>query len=522
MAKQNKLADMWQEGLESRDPVIQRGRDACELSLPFLAPRYEKENSPHQNEEFTQRYSGRAGFGLSNLASKMTIGAFPATAPFIRHEPDLRVFLGDLQGSRDEVDDLMQALSRRDRAIQAFLDGVGFRAEMYPMHEHLLANGNYLLEQQADGSWEGFRLDEFQVKRGGRDQVLHILIRETVERAALPLKVRRAAGKSTSRKEEFDLFTIARRMPQAIGSTARPRWQVLQQLDGNDVGNSRELSDDALPWVPCRMFKSRGEDYGRSLFDLIQGMVETLEGLTQNIVESSAMMSRAVWGIDPASGVDITDFQQKETGDAIYVRPDQIQMIRAEKTADFQVANTMRQEFDRELAEIFLHFIPRDAERVTTDEIKILVQQLNEALGGAFALHNKEIHLPIARKTIKRMVSLGQLTPIGIVSRGDLPEQVARIRVVTGMDAIGRSRDEIALQSYMADAVIGLGQETVSRWTHPDGYLTRLAAAKGFDPEGIVKTRDQVEEELSVEREQALLERAAPQAVAAEGRQQTE
>lgn len=513
-----KLAALWEAGLEARDPFIRRGRDAAEVSLPFLAPLYEGEFSAHQKEEYSQRFSARAGFGVSNLSSKMTIGAFPPTAPFIKHEPDLRVFLGELGGSKEEIDKLVQALGRRDRAIQGFLNGVGFRAEMFPMHQHLLVSGNYLLEQQADGAWEGLRLDQYQVKRGGRDQVLHILIREVVERAALPVEIRRKAGKQFSRKDTFTLYTIARRKPQAIGSTAPPKWEVHQELDGNQVEKARTVQDDMLPWIPCRMFKSRGEHYGRSFFDLVQGMVETLEGLTQNIVEDAAMLSRGLWGIDPASAVDITDFQTKETGDAIYVQGlanGSIQMIKGEKGADLQVANITRQEIDRELADIFLHFIPRDSERTTASEIETIVRQLNEALGGAFALHNKEVHLPLARKTIRRMISLGQLTPIGIIAGGAaLPDQVARIRVVTGMDAIGRSRDEIALQSFVLDAAAGIGPDQVSTWIEPEDYLTRLAAAKGLDPEGMIRTREQVEEEIRAAQEAAVVERAAPQIAA--------
>jgi hypothetical protein len=500
------LSQTWTEGRARKEPFLERARKAAAMSLPYLAPREEGQRS--EGESYPQTYSSRAARGVVNLASKLTTGLFDPTAPFVRFEPDLKKFT-ELEGGEDleKLDDLVLALSRRARAIDGFLDGVGWRARSSFMFQHLIVSGNYLIRQLKDGAFVGYGLDSFQVERDGVNRVRHIIIREVVPRAAVESLVPKDAklDAAPGREDHVVLWTGAEVVEENLDIAER-RWNTWQEVgDGIMIGEKVELANDDLPLLPIRFFMS-DDDYGRSIFDMIQGEVEVVEGLTQALAEDAAMAAQGVWRIDPASGVDGAEFEKKRAGQHVYAKDGQIGMVRADKGGDLVQAAQLRDGMDRELASIFLSFLPRDAERVTAQEIQRVTQELNEAFGGAFALLSLELQLPIARLTEKKMIARGDLDKVPV-------EGLTRIKVITGIDAIGRGRDEIALQTFYATIQTLLGPEEAARRLKVGNNLNRLAAALGIDPEPLVYSDEEFAEQEAQRQEQDLVAQIAPQAV---------
>lgn len=491
------LADLWTRGRAEKQPFVDRAREAAELSLPHLAPLNEGEARTGQT--FTRRHSLRAGRGVMALAAKMSVGFFPPTHPFFAYEPNVRAFLE--QGAVDDIDDLVLVLNRRTRLIDAFLrtggpDGA-FIDRAPTLFEHLLVSGNYLLNQGRDGQWTGFPLHAFQVARDGRDRVRSILVRESIPLEGLPPAVRSAVESEANSDGNVPIFSGAVATRPPLDRTGPPTWTLRQEVAHVPVIEPKEnVADGDMPWLPVRLFRSDGESYGRSLFDVVLGTVEVVEGLTQAIAENAAMVSRGVWRVDPNSGVDLQHFLGLGSGEAVHARKDEIAMVTADKGADLSLASNLRDQFDRELAGVFLQFVPRDAERVTAEEIRRLMAELNETFAGAASLLAVELQRKVIQKTERLMVARGRLDP--------LPEEIAEARVVTGLEAIGLARDEVALETWIQSLQGAIGPEATARLLKQHNLATQLAAAKGIDPEHLVRT----EEELQAAMEQEAQARA--------------
>lgn len=485
------IADMWSAGERWREPFIERARDFARLSLPQFMPRYDGEVV--DGERFAPRYSGRAARGVTNLASKLTIGLFPPTGPFVKFEPDLREAV-EAGLDEEQLNDAILALSRRERALEAFLDGTGWRARAFFLFQHLLISGNYLLRQTKAGRFVGYRLDQFQVQRDGLDRPRTMTIKEMVPRGALvPYLGEDVAaeleGVDSTRPDHVYVFTRCEVVQDNLDDEDDKRvWRVWQEVGSTGIAlaEPRELTQANLPYIPIRLFQS-DEDYGRSLFDMLQGEIELVEGLTQAVAEDAVMAANGVWRIDPASGVTANEFLDKSAGEVVYAKDGQIGMVRADKGGDLAVAVNVLDRVDRELAAIFLSFLPRDAERVTAQEIQRVTQELNEAFGGAFSLLAQELQLPVARLTESRMEALGLLPKL----RSGI--QIRR-KIVTGMDAIGRGRDELAIESFIASLQAAIGPEATARRLKIGGLAKRFAADKGLDPETLVYSDEEFDQ----------------------------
>ena len=404
-------------------------------------------------------------------------------------------------------------MSQRAGSIQRKLDTIGFRATAVEAFEHLLVTGNFLLRLGEDGKMKGFALDEFMVIRDGQDRPDVILVRETISRSALPDTARMTAESVKPDSDEAFLFTVAARQP---GDT----WDTWQEAGGvllPDTTRTR-IPDRDLPWIVLRMVPNSREDYGRSYVESVQGGLEALEGLEQSMADYAAIASKVVGINNPASGLRSNDITSAQNGQWLTgiagTSGENLTFLTAGKLGDISAVDQLRQQTDMKLQRRFLLLTPvRDAERVTAEEILAVQRELNEALGGAFAVLAEEFQKPIAVKIERIMRRRGELDPID--------DKVAGLKIVTGLDAVGRSREEATLIRWSQAGQAVLGEQGFSQRINGGEFLTRLAAAQGHDPTGLVLTEEQIQQQQSQQSQQQLLESLGPEALRQFGTQAT-
>lgn len=401
------------------------------------------------------------------------------------------------------------ALSKRERSLQRQMDTNGARPRTFEALLHLIVIGNYLLRYDKDGVLRGFRLDQYMVKRDAGDRVIHIITREVVDRELLPEDVReRAAGTDLvghDSKRMVDVYTIAKRVP---GEDTWETWQ--EDREGLMVSpDGKETVDDVdQPLIPLRMIPDSNEDYGRSWAELRYSDLKGHEGLSQAILEAAALAAHAVRVIDPAAGITPAELHGTRNGGAIIGKGELITTLNLDKLADMSIAGGVNDTLRVRLDQGFVKLSPREAERVTAQEIRETVRELNEALGGVLSTFALEFQLPLVQKLESILDRKRLLPPLpfeGVFTSG--------IKVVTGIDAIGRGRDEVQLQSFLGSAQQAIGPETVALWLNVGEYLTRLAAAQGLDPEGLVRSEQEVQAQVQQQQQAELANRVGPQAV---------
>ena len=82
-----------------------------------------------------------------------------------------------------------------------------------------------------------------------------------------------------------------------------------------------------------------------------------------------------------------------------------------------------------------------------------------------------------------------------------LPKSLVRPQIVAGVNALGRGQDYQSLTQFITTIAQNLGPEAIMKYIDPSEYLKRLAAAQGIDTLNLVKTDQQVNEEMQAQME---------------------
>ena len=93
-----------------------------------------------------------------------------------------------------------------------------------------------------------------------------------------------------------------------------------------------------------------------------------------------------------------------------------------------------------------------------------------------------------------------------------IPKDYVRPKIVAGINALGRGQDREALTMFIGTIAQTLGAEALLKFINPDEAIKRLAAAQGIDVLNLVKTREQLEQEMQqaqqMQAQQSLMDQA--------------
>jgi hypothetical protein len=97
-----------------------------------------------------------------------------------------------------------------------------------------------------------------------------------------------------------------------------------------------------------------------------------------------------------------------------------------------------------------------------------------------------------------------------------LPKDIVRPTIVAGVNALGRGQDRESLTAFIGTIAQTLGPEALMQFINPSEAIKRLAAAQGIDILNLVKTEEQIQEEMQMaqqaQAQQALVEQAGQMA----------
>ena len=174
------------------------------------------------------------------------------------------------------------------------------------------------------------------------------------------------------------------------------------------------------------------------------------------------------------------------------------------KTADFQTAFSLAQQLERRLLEAFLVMNPRNAERVTAEEVRLTQLELEQQLGGLFSLLTVEFLIPYLNRKLLVLQRTGELPRI--------PKKYVQPTIVAGINALGRGQDRESLTSFITTIAQTLGPESLMQFIDASEAIKRLAAAQGIDVLNLVKSPETMDEEAAASEEQALQQSLTDQA----------
>lgn len=489
-----------------RQPYMMRARAASKLTLPSLLP----EEGDNASTELHQNFQSLGSRGINHLAAKLLLALFPAGRSFFRLTMDEYVADALAGKTGSEFDDAKAefdtALGRIERTVMTRLEQTGARSTLNESLKHLLVAGNALLQVLPDGRMKLHPLSAYVVKRDKSGTVIEIVVKETVAKMSLP-KAAQALIESNkdvdpsddSGEDNIEIYTRVTR--------TETRWDVWQEVQGTKIPDTEGTYPlKKTPWIPLRFIKVDGEDYGRGFAEQYIGDLRSAEALNKAVVMFAAAASKILVFVDENGYVTAKQVSNAESGDVLRGRSDMVSVFQLDKQADFGVADTLLQRIEGRLEQAFLLFsgVQRDAERVTAEEIRAMINELEQGLGGVYSVLAQELQTPLVSVLMHQMQKNKELPR--------LPDDAVKPEITTGVEALGRHSDAQRLDRLMADLGALFGPEAVAREINIGSYITRKGNALSLDIEGLVKSDEQKQQEAQAAQQAKITEQVAPEA----------
>jgi hypothetical protein len=386
------------------------------------------------------------------------------------------------EGAEQLRSDLEKALADVERSVSQEVEVQNFRNGIFQALKNLLISGNSLLYLPDEGGMRVFRLDRYVVKRDPMGNVTHIAIKETVAPMMLPESVREEVYRQ-EKENTCDLYTSVIREGD--------KFKVQQDVKGIVIEESiGEYPIDKSPWLPLRYTQIDGEDYGRGFVEEYIGDIKSLEALTKAIVEGSAAAAKVLFMVNPNGTTRSRTLAEAPNGAIVQGSEGDVSVLQLNKFNDFRTAQTTMQGITDRLSQAFLltSGVVRDAERVTAEEIRMLGQELEAALGGLYSLLSQELQLPIVTRLMDKMSKEKRLPK--------LPKDIVKPTIVTGVEALGRGNDLQRLDLFLAGANQVVGPQAVTQYLNVNDYFKRRATALGIETEGLIKTEEEIQQAM--------------------------
>ena len=94
----------------------------------------------------------------------------------------------------------------------------------------------------------------------------------------------------------------------------------------------------------------------------------------------------------------------------------------------------------------------------------------------------------------------------------NIPKDLVRPSIVAGVNALGRGQDRESLTAFIQTIAQTLGPDALMKFINASEAIKRLAAAQGIDVLNLVKTEQQMQEEIQQQQQAAMQQSLVDQA----------
>jgi hypothetical protein len=454
-----------------------------ELTLPYLIDDDITSRPNHKSLEVPWQSVGAKC--VVTLAAKLMLAVLPPQTSFFKLQVRDDKLGQELDPQiRSELD---LSFSKMERMIMDYIAASNDRVAIHQALKHLIVSGNALIFMGKEGL-KTFPLNRYVVNRDGNGNVLEIVTKELISRKVLDLELpepqpNTGVDESSTTNDDVTIYTYVK-LDKPSG-----RWVWHQEAFDKIIPDTRSTAPKkASPWLPLRFNTVDGEDYGRGRVEEFLGDLKSLDGLSQSLIEGAAAASKVVFLVSPSSTTKPATIAKAGNGAIVQGRPEDVAVIQVGKTADFSTAANMAQGIEKRLLEAFLVMNIRNAERVTAEEVRLTQLELEQQLGGIFSLLTVEFLIPYLNRTLLVLQRSNEIPK--------LPKDMVRPTIVAGVNALGRGQDRESLTQFIGTIAQTLGPEALMQYINPQEAIKRLAAAQGIDVLNLVKTEQQMAEEM--------------------------
>jgi hypothetical protein len=488
----------------NRRQFLDTAVDCSELTLPYLI---RDDQSTQNHQQLTTPWQSIGAKSVVTLAAKLMLALLPPQTTFFKLQIRDDKLGQELPPEiRSELD---LSFSKMERMVMDYINASNDRVVVHQALKHLIVGGNALIFMGKDGL-KNYPLNRYVVNRDGDGNVLEIVTKELISRKILGIDLpennvtqpNEVNGETYSGSDDKDVevYTCVK-MDEKSG-----RWVWHQEAFDKIIPNTRSTAPkNTSPWLVLRFNSCDGEDYGRGRVEEFLGDFKSLEALSQALVEGASVAAKVLFLVSPSSTTKPQTISQAANGAIVQGRPDDVAVIQVQKNADFRTASEQAVAIERRISDAFLVMQMRQAERVTAEEVRLTQLELEQQLGGLFSLLTVEFLVPYLNRTLHILQRSNQIQKI--------PKNMVRPQIVAGVNALGRGQDRESLTQFVGTIAQTMGPEALLKYVVPSEYIKRLAAAQGIDVLNLVKTEQQLQQEMKAQQEasqqQELLKQAS-------------
>ena len=494
--------ECYEQVVGNRYQYLDRARQCSKLTLPYVMP----EEGFGAHSRLDTPFQGVGARGANNLASKLLLALLPPNAPFFRLNVDTYALKQD--GAPDEiVTEIETSLQKMEEGVMEEISRETYRTVLHEVLKHLIICGNALVYLPDEGGMRVFHLDRYVVQRDPMGNPISMATKETISYAVLSDEMKQAIGTTGEMPtDNCDLYTAVKLIDN--------KWHVWQDINGVRVPDSEgTYAKDKCPFIPLRFCRIDGESYGRGYIEEYLGDLQSLEKLTQAIVEGSAASAKVLFLVNPNGTTNARTLAESPNGAIVSGNVQDVTVLQVNKQADLRVAQETIAAIKDRLSHAFLltSNTVRNAERVTAEEIRMLGQELESALGGLYSLLSTELQLPMVTRLMDVMGKKKTLPK--------LPKDIVKPVIITGVEALGRGNDLQKLDLFLGGVAQMFGPEVMQQYVMPSEYFARRATALGIKIEGLIKPQEQLQQEQAQAQQQAqqqqMIEKLGPAGIKA-------
>jgi hypothetical protein len=445
----------------TRNQYLDRAREYSKFTLPYILPDHDNNNrGVNANQHGFQGIGAQA---VNHLANKITTTLFPVQRSFFKLEFEQEIQAKLVESGYDPTD-LSELLVEAEKRCETYQNKIAARVAYVDAAKNLLIAGNVLMHLPNEGNLQAIKLDRYCMRRDTSGKLVELVIHERKAFSGLSNEIqdqlKSIKGDTVCKKdEEVSLYTWVYRIE-------KDKFGVTQSALGVQIKPWQEIPEQDLPWLPLMWNHTNGEDYGRGLVEDHAGDFFVIEFLSEAIAKGMALMADVKYFLRQGSIIDIDEVATAPTGEWIYGNVEDIGILQLEKHADFKPVNEVLNEYKRRIGQAFLinSAVRRDAERITTVELRIDAQELETSLGGVYTLLAQTMQSPLAYRYLKAV---------------DFPlsEEQVIPQIVTGLAALGKIGDLDKIKQFTE--MMQLPQtwpEPVQARTKWDVYAREVAA----------------------------------------------
>ncbi|QYW01752.1 portal protein [Stenotrophomonas phage Ptah] len=466
----NTAASRWSKLDGMRLNIIRR----CERFAKWTIQKVFPDDSYNQNNAtLSNEWQSLGAQAVNHLSNKLVMNLFAPSRPFFRLGPKKAAKKEMATIGAEQRKALENKLSVAEREAADVIDVLSMRSKLYELLKLLIITGNALMVLK-DKSMRVLTMRNYAVRRDVNGKVIELMIKERIHKSELdPEAIVLAMASGQFKMDSDGMLDHYRWVTWDANKYRENQWVGDFKLPSKYDSSYTERN---MPYHAVTWDLSSGNHYGTGLVEDYKNDFASFTALSQSTVLAAIMNSEFRWVLRAGAMTTAQDLANSSNGDVLYGEKDDITPLPSGMEAKLDVNITVAQQFIQRIGSAFLlqSAITRQAERVTTMELRMNAEELEGGLGGAYSRLASGLQVPLADFC---------LNYAGYPVNGSSFEAT----VITGLAALSRVGDRDRLLSFLQSlaAAASLPPLFLQRMKIST-LLSDLASAEGLDRDSYV------------------------------------